>query len=414
LLQEQESFGEGGVAEYDAGHRSGTYPETQSLTMNDFLTAEEAATQAIAENEKYLGKQGVPEESPLLQPIESQPRLLHLDELNDDMPDFLHTAAKAGPTPESPLDMLGRKKPVQDNQPTQLPAIVHDAKEVAVRRPRRTVTLIKDHDLVYPDLYMSIFVLPDPDQSNDLAAYARMFARSGCYGVKKIEDADLVIFSGGSDVDPRLYNEERHDMTYFDSERDDRDMEAYLICRENGIPMLGVCRGAQFLHVMNGGKLFQHVDNHYGSHPMKVLADTLLIEQVSSCHHQMVIQNIKGGMKVIGVSHKSKERWRDNNNKETGEKPDIEAFFYRDTGCFGVQGHPEYQNNNRFQTWTLEMINELFLMNPDYEWQSRDLGGRYRMKKELLVERKVIGEEIAKNNVEEYIEQAYSGSMEAK
>jgi hypothetical protein len=117
-------------------------------------------------------------------------------------------------------------------------------------------------------------------------------------------------------------------------------------------------------------------------------------------------------MRVLGITRKSTYRWKNNEEKETGDKPDVEAFFYRDTGCFGVQGHPEYANCNRFQTWVLEMINELFLMSPDYEWQGREEGGKYRMKKDLIIEREGIYQE-SDANMKAYIEQAYSNRTEA-
>jgi gamma-glutamyl-gamma-aminobutyrate hydrolase PuuD len=210
-----------------------------------------------------------------------------------------------------------------------------------------------------------------------------MFVRTGCYKADTPEEADLVVFGGGSDLDPKLYREERHGMTFYDSARDDSDMLLYLKCLELGIPMMGVCRGAQFLHVMNGGKLFQDVDGHYGPHKLHVLGDCQLIEKVSSVHHQSCIQNVKNGMKVLAVCHESKERWLNDKVKETGPKPDIEAFFYRDTGCFGVQGHPEYAGYNKYTQWCLEQINDLFLTNPDYEWS----GSHYRMRKDLVIER---------------------------
>src|SRR5206468_3407306 len=135
-----------------------------------------------------------------------------------------------------------------------------------VQEPKKRVTIMRDHDLTYPELWMEIFVQPDPDVRDDEARFAQMFARSRCSRAKSVLEADLVIFAGGADVDPVLYGEVPHETTCCDPKRDQQDMDLYLMCVEHGIPMLGICRGAQFLHVMNGGKLWQHVDKHYGDH----------------------------------------------------------------------------------------------------------------------------------------------------
>lgn len=369
-----------------------SYPSTAPLTESDFLTAEEAATL----EEKVYGKRGTPanDPSPLLPVIQAE--LIKDDQLNDPLPDFLQNAAKAGPPKcsvivDPPLDALGRKKvTIKEIGP---PAIVRD------KLPSRSVTIMKDHDLSYPDLYIGVHILPDPDEPRDMAHYARMFVRTGSYLSRRLEDADLVVFSGGSDVNPALYGEERHDMTYYDTKRDERDNEAYDKCRELGIPMLGVCRGAQFLHVRNGGKLYQDIDNHYGAHPIYCPKQKLRIDHVSSVHHQAVMQNIKGGMEILATCAKSQTRWKNPKDKEEGDKPDIEAFFYRDTGCFGVQGHPEYMDYNRYTIWVLEMINDLFLTSPDFSWNPK----RLRMTPSRLTEGQAM---------QNYVENNYSGAKE--
>lgn len=318
-----------------------SYPSERPLTEADFLTAEEAQ----AQEEKILGKKGVPD-------------------LNDDVPDFIYTAAKAGP----PLDALGRKK---DRKPLDAIALGDQSQPIS-----RVTTIMKDHDLEYPDLYMAVFVVPDWAVPDDEARFARLFARSGCYRADTIEEADLVVFGGGSDVEPLLYgesNEHKHPSTYFNTERDAADMKIYLQARQQGTPMMGVCRGAQFLHVMNGGKLFQDIDGHQGAHAGFALKEKLHIDKISSVHHQSCIWNKEGGMEILMTGGRASERWLNADVKDASAKIDIEAFYYRDTGCFGVQGHPEYQNYNRYSVWCLEKINDLFLTSPDFCWEGKRL-----------------------------------------
>lgn len=243
-----------------------------------------------------------------------------------------------------------------------------------------TVTMIKDHVLTLPEMYLDIHVAGDRREE---IAFAGMFSRARCKRADSPEKADLVIFTGGEDVDPALYDEERHGMTWIDRKRDVEDMSLYAMCLEQGIPMFGVCRGAQFLHVMNGGKLYQHVDNHHGDHSIWDVKERKKLDRVSSVHHQMVIPQNQNGFQLIATANVARNRWRNPKENDMGTKIDVEAFWYRDTCCFGVQGHPEYKGYNQFAKWTLEYINELICLNPDIKVKD----GNYRLRQEFLEER---------------------------
>lgn len=247
--------------------------------------------------------------------------------------------------------------------------------------PKRKVTIMPDSLLNYPDFYFEIYVATDSPFEE--AQFAAMFTRSRCMRAKSLEKADLVVFTGGVDVDPALYGAEKHSRTSISRARDDKDIALYKYCLENGVAMLGICRGAQFLHVMNGGKLYQDVDGHMGDHGLWDVRKKEFIDKVSSVHHQMVVPNNVGGMEIIATSNRARNRWLDNKTNETGCKADIEAFFYRDTCCLGIQGHPEYQGYPHFTKWSLELVNDLIVQNPDFGWED----GCYRMRRELREER---------------------------
>src|SRR5574344_1685246 len=75
--------------------------------------------------------------------------------------------------------------------------------------------------------------------------------------------ADIVFFTGGEDVSPSLYGEKAHRTTFANKKRDIVEMEVFNLIKDNSdILKLGVCRGSQFLTVMNGAKLVQNVNNH--------------------------------------------------------------------------------------------------------------------------------------------------------
>jgi gamma-glutamyl-gamma-aminobutyrate hydrolase PuuD len=349
-----------------------------NIKESDILTAEEVR----AEEERILGKKGVPFDDG------SKPFSPYNDDLNDDVPSFLHASAKAGPPRfpnelvDPPLDHLGRKRKPADVialGETPSGSVIYAGAPKKEDAPRRAVTIMRDHDLEYPDLYLAVFVAPDWAEPEEAARFARLFARSGCYRADTIDEADLVVFGGGSDVEPLLYGEDnnnRHPTTYFNQERDAADIKLYLQARDLGIAMMGVCRGSQFLHVVNGGKLYQDIDGHHGPHKAFDVRNKQLLENVSSVHHQSCMYQPDAGMEVLLTSaNTSNIRWINADVKEKKPTIDIEAFFYRDTGCFGVQGHPEYANYNRYSVWCLEQIRDLFLNSPDFGWD----GDHFRM-----------------------------------
>lgn len=76
--------------------------------------------------------------------------------------------------------------------------------------------------------------------------------------------AGLVI-TGGKDVDPGAYGQPRHPET--DEPARDRDGWEFALLTEalhRGLPVLGICRGAQVLNVALGGTLHQHLPDLLG------------------------------------------------------------------------------------------------------------------------------------------------------
>jgi len=81
-----------------------------------------------------------------------------------------------------------------------------------------------------------------------------------------IDVLDGLIITGGKDIDPARYGQERHPAT--DEPRLDRDAwEDTLLSAaiDRGLPFLGICRGAQVLNVALGGTLVQHLPDVVGS-----------------------------------------------------------------------------------------------------------------------------------------------------
>lgn len=173
----------------------------------------------------------------------------------------------------------------------------------------------------------------------DGQGYGRMFQTAGwdlCHDPRR---ADMIQFTGGEDVSPCLYGEERHPRTGDNLERDLYEAGYFAFAKRMGIPMSGICRGGQFLNVMSGGKMYQHVTKH-ATGAGHILRDTVTLKeiQVSSTHHQMMRKGPGGHLIGVAFEGGSKE-WGD--PKEVRE-PDTEVVYYPTTKALCFQPHPEF------------------------------------------------------------------------
>ena len=117
---------------------------------------------------------------------------------------------------------------------------------------------------------------------------------------------DGLIISGGPDVDPARYGADRDPRTDEPpTARDAWELALIAAALDQGLPLLGICRGMQLFNVACGGDLVQHLpdlvgnDVHspapgvYGSHPVTPVPGTRLAEllgkdtlDVPTYHHQ--------------------------------------------------------------------------------------------------------------------------------
>jgi gamma-glutamyl-gamma-aminobutyrate hydrolase PuuD len=170
-----------------------------------------------------------------------------------------------------------------------------------------------------------------------------MFSKRGFEIVELLggETPDLIQFTGGEDVDPSLYGHSRHPSTYSNPRRDAHESQIYHNYLGK-VAFAGICRGGQLLNVLNGGTMFQHVDNHGGDHLATDLATGAEIV-VTSTHHQMMIPAAHGV--VLMTAARSKVRWIEQKStivqRDKGDV-DVEAIVYPKTQSLCYQPHPEY------------------------------------------------------------------------
>jgi len=151
---------------------------------------------------------------------------------------------------------------------------------------------------------------------------------------RTLKKGDLLVFEGGVDISPRLYGERPHPQTqHANNARDIKEAQAFHDAVELGIPMIGICRGAQLFTALLGGKLIQHVNGHLQDH--QIITNEGKLFHVTSCHHQMMVPT--------GIKHELLG-WSNGVSSPTAEK-EPEIVFYPEVKALAIQAHPEWMSN---------------------------------------------------------------------
>jgi putative glutamine amidotransferase len=165
-------------------------------------------------------------------------------------------------------------------------------------------------------------------------------------GPARLDGINGLLLMGGTDVNPKRYNETAWPETDEpDDERDAIELELLDQAIERDLPVLAICRGLQLLNVYHGGSLVQHLasprhdpeldDKAQPAHEVAIEPQTLLHRslnldrvQVNSRHHQSIAK--------LGSDLQICARSTADNVIEGLERPDKQYVL-------AVQWHPEDQ-----------------------------------------------------------------------
>ncbi len=147
---------------------------------------------------------------------------------------------------------------------------------------------------------------------------------------------ERVILSGGNDVDPQMYGEIRTEGMSIAPERDKTEKRMIELALQKNIPILGICRGMEFLNVYFGGKLIT-LKNVFGEgahlpgkgHSLHILENQEILGKevmVNSFHNQGLTEKELSPQLQVFVAT---------------DEGIVEGFYHASLPIVGVQWHPE-------------------------------------------------------------------------
>jgi putative glutamine amidotransferase len=182
-----------------------------------------------------------------------------------------------------------------------------------------------------------------------------------------VDHLDGLMLTGGTDIDPASYGEGILDSRHpVDSERTGFEAELVLMALERGLPVFGICRGAQMINVALGGTLYQDLSTQ---RPGSV--DHRASSGSNGTRHRVRIEPESRLHAILGVTELEVNSYHHQGIRELGRDlvpgawgPDglVEAVeIPSQTFCLGVQWHPERDRDNPSQ----QMLVRAFLEAAD-------------------------------------------------
>lgn len=175
-----------------------------------------------------------------------------------------------------------------------------------------------------------------------------------------LQEADALILWGGTDIHPKFYKEKAHPKNQspgFVSARDEIEWHLMREAYRMNIPIIGVCRGAQFLCAFAGGSLIQDVTNHYVGHEVQTYDGHVFY--APGDHHQMM--NPDGTeYELLAWSKEKKSVWYQNGEGKEASRlleEEPEVIWFPEVKGFAIQPHPEWgPMGTEFNNW---LVNEI-------------------------------------------------------
>ncbi len=184
-----------------------------------------------------------------------------------------------------------------------------------------------------------------------------------------VEDCDGIVLTGGVDIHPRFYENERLQFPNgdgkFNEERDEFEMHVFETALNFKLPVLAICRGLQLVNVALGGDLIQDLEEAGKKNHRRI--DGVDDEHAISISENSLLKEVVGNNSgnINGAHHQAIGRLSEE-LVTTATSPDgvVEAVEWKEkegeSWMLAVQWHPE-RMKDRETNPTSKNIREKFL-----------------------------------------------------
>lgn len=183
-------------------------------------------------------------------------------------------------------------------------------------------------------------------------------------------DVDVVLFTGGADVNPKIYGHTLHPTSSISQADDELCLTVFNKARQDNpsIKFVGICRGSQFLCAMAGGKLVQDLEGHaiYGTHEVTDFEGEKY--EVTSTHHQMqfpcdVQHKVLASADNLAVNP---EMHIDGEVVKVDLPMDYESVWYPGIKALAFQPHPEFGGAKSTKALFTKHFNQFIVYNVSF------------------------------------------------
>jgi putative glutamine amidotransferase len=162
---------------------------------------------------------------------------------------------------------------------------------------------------------------------------------------------DGLIIAGGPDIEPGRYGQQAGPHTKIvRPERDKAEIALFRAALDAGLPVLGICRGAQLMTVALGGTLIQHLPDAVGHDGHSPTPGTMAAHKVTVAAAELgyrLAEILGEGAHVVPTHHHQGIGRLGAGQVATAWAEDgtVEALELDGVFAIGVQWHPEVSGN---------------------------------------------------------------------
>jgi len=179
-----------------------------------------------------------------------------------------------------------------------------------------------------------------------------------------IEEDDLIILSGGGSIAPHNFKSKLNNLKQ--SNRDELENRLLIKALETKTPILGICRGFQFINLHLGGEVSElsyQVPRLIGVEHQVDFANGKKV-WVNNYHHDGIpLNNLADVLFVVATDP---------------ENQHVEGFYHPEYKWLGIQWHPERTLKDDYSRYEVDQLIQQFINNKGVLDESYYTRGRPR------------------------------------